>query len=66
MPAEAAAAEEKPYNGTLGQRLTQYTMLCSFVLALKILRASIPSFVPLTGKEFGFGDVEQAFLAMGR
>jgi sugar phosphate permease len=57
--------EQAPYRGTLSQRLTQYSMLCSFVLALKILRASIPSFVPFTGPEFGFTDTEQAFLLSG-
>lgn len=54
-----------PYHGTLRQRLTQYSLLCGSVLALKILRASIPSFVPFTGPEFGFTDIEQAFLLSG-
>ena len=50
---EMKKALSEPWKGTFSQRLVQYACLGGFVISLKVLRASIPSFVPIIGREFG-------------
>jgi sugar phosphate permease len=53
------------WRGTFGQRFVQYTLLFGAITPLKVLRASVPSFVPLLVSEFGFTQAQTAVLLSG-
>ena len=60
--------EAKPpqrYQGTFAQRCVQYACLYGFIMSLKVIRAAIPSFVPIIGREFGYSEAERAILLSG-
>lgn len=53
------------WRGTFKQRLVQYTLLFGAITPLKVLRATVPSFVPLLVSEFGFTQAQTAALLSG-
>jgi hypothetical protein len=54
MPPEPAAdaAPAFKWRGSFGQRLAQYALLFGAITPLKVLRATVPSFVPLAGLSY--------------
>ena len=67
MPPEPAAdaAPAFKWRGSFGQRLAQYALLFGAITPLKVLRATVPSFVPLLVSEFGFTNAQTAALLSG-
>ena len=57
-----ADAQEVKGRGGFGARLTMYTMCGTYVLALKTVRAAIPSMVPILAAELGFSMAQQGLL----
>ena len=53
------------WRGTFVQRLVQYTLLFGAITPLKVLRATVPSFVPLLVSEFDFTQAQTAALLSG-
>ena len=56
-----SASSEPPQYGTPMARLWMYTMMCSYIIALKTVRAAISSLVPILGLELGFSETALAY-----
>lgn len=59
-PVATKVAAVFPEHGTPLARLRTYVLVCGYILALKTVRAAIPSLVPILGAELGFTDAELA------
>jgi hypothetical protein len=59
MPDAAADVATLKY-GTAQARFMMYVLMCGYILALKTVRAAIPSLMPILGAALGFSEAELA------